>query len=379
MTAPTIAGERPRSSRPIVRPLSTQEYTAVAVVAALVVVLAVIGFVNSFTAVAEAARPSFGMFAWTLPIGIDLGIAIFAALDIVLARLDMRIGWLRLFPWTLTGATVYLNVAGETSAFGIVAHAILPCLWVVAVEVGAHVIRIRAGIASGTRMDRIRASRWLLAPFRTVVLWRRMVLWEIRSYGDALDRERARLLILTELQDTYGTLAWRWKAPRRTRALYRLGELVPAAEPVQDEDEPSTLTAYPDEDSGDDGRPAAIEPGPSAPPSAPSSGTSEAPRPADERPSKRGRMAPRARSGKRTAPDVDDLMPLGWRIAAELEARSLPLNRDTLAAALREADQSVSNQRAGVLLARLKAEAPADPTSKNTAPVTRTPKGDDAR
>ena len=30
-------------------------------------------------------------------------------------------------------------------------------------------------------------------------------------------------------QDTYGRLAWRWRAPRRTRALYRLGELAPAS------------------------------------------------------------------------------------------------------------------------------------------------------
>ena len=374
MTTPNRMGGPSGPSRPVVRPLSSREYTAVAVVAALVVVLAVIGFANSFTAVAEAARPSFGVFAWTLPIGIDLGIAIFAALDIVLARLDMRIAWLRLFPWALTAATVYLNVAGETSAFGIVAHAVLPCLWVVAVEVGAHVIRIRAGIASGTRMDRIRASRWVLAPFRTIALWRRMVLWEIRSYGEALDRERARLLALTELQDTYGAIAWRWKAPRRTRALYRLGELAPAAEPVRGADGPSTITARPDEDPGDEGRPAAIEPGPSAP----SSGTGQASRPPDERPGKRGRTG-RSTRGKRTAPDIDDLMPLGWRIAAELEARGLPLNRDTLAAALREADQSVSNQRAGVLLARLKAAAPADLTSKNAARVTRTPEGDDAR
>ena len=55
-----------------------------------------------------------------------------------------------------------------------------------------------------------------------------MVLWEIRSYPAALRRERHRLLALTELQDTYGRLAWRWRAPRRVRALYRLGELAPA-------------------------------------------------------------------------------------------------------------------------------------------------------
>src|SRR5690606_40820211 len=140
----------------------------------------------------------------------------------------MRIRWLRFIPWALTAATVYLNVAGEHGTFGKVAHAVLPALWVIAVEIAAHVIRIRAGIAAGTRMDGIRTSRWLLAPVRTAALWRRMVLWEIRSYPDALARERARVLALTDLQDTYGRWAWRRRAPRRVRALYRLGELTAA-------------------------------------------------------------------------------------------------------------------------------------------------------
>jgi hypothetical protein len=211
------------------RRLSEGEFTSAATVAALVGVLALLGFVNSFKAVMEAAAPSFGRLAFTVPLAIDLGIAIFAALDIVLARLDMRLRWLRLIPWTLTAATVYLNVASEHTMFGWIAHAVLPGLWVIAVEVAAHVVRVRAGIEAGTRMDTVRASRWILAPWPTAKLWRRMVLWEIRSYPAALRRERDRLLALTELQDTYGRIAWRWKAPRRTRALYRLGELAAAA------------------------------------------------------------------------------------------------------------------------------------------------------
>ncbi|WP_289007938.1 DUF2637 domain-containing protein [uncultured Thermomonospora sp.] len=210
------------------RKLSGSEFTAVCTVAALVAVLGLLGFVNSFAAVMRAAEPSFGALAWTVPLGIDLGIAIFAALDIVLARLDMRVRWLRCIVWALTAATVYLNVAGEHTLFGQVAHALLPCLWAVAVEIAAHVVKVRAGIAAGTRMDRIRASRWLLAPIRTAALWRRMVLWEIRSYPLALERERTRLLVRTDLQDTYGAVAWRWRAPRKVRALYRLGELAPA-------------------------------------------------------------------------------------------------------------------------------------------------------
>lgn len=348
MTPPPSFG-RPHRQAGTIRPLTGNEFTAVATVAALVAVLGLLGFVNSFAAVADAARPSFGIMAWTVPLGIDLGIAIFAALDIVLARLDMRIRWLRLIPWTLTAATVYLNVADEATAFGKVAHAVLPCLWVVAVEVGSHVVRIRAGIESGTRMDRIRTSRWLLAPTRTVTLWRRMALWEIRSYPDALARERDRLLALTDLQDEYGVIAWRWKAPRKIRALYRLGELAPVNE--------TAPLMTPDEE------PPAIK--------APSQTADKTPR---KRSAARSRTGSRTKTGRksRAVPDVDDLMPLGWRIAADLDSRRQPLNRDTLAAALRDAEQGVSNERVGALLARLKTEAPnhpTDPTTTDTAVV----------
>jgi hypothetical protein len=210
-----------------VRPLTDGELSAAKAVGALAGGLGLLGFANSFRAVARAAAPSFGAMAPTVPLGIDLAIAVFSAMDIVLARLDMRPRWVRLVPWSLTGATIYLNIAGQVTWFGRVAHAVFPALWVVAVSLAAHVIRVRAHLASGTAMDRVRASRWLLAPVPTARLWRRMVLWEIRSYPGALDRERARLLALTDLQDAYGVIAWRWKAPRRTRAMYRLGELAP--------------------------------------------------------------------------------------------------------------------------------------------------------
>lgn len=381
--ASSTAADAAESASPRGRALTSNEFTAVAVVAALVAVLGLLGFVNSFAAVADAARPSFGRLAWTVPLGIDLGIAIFAALDIVLARLDMRVRWLRFIPWALTAATVYLNVAGEASVFGKVAHAVLPALWVVAVEIAAHVIRIRAGIANGTRMDGIRTSRWLLAPWTTLKLWRRMVLWEIRSYPDALARERARVLALTELQDTYGRWAWRHRAPRRVRALYRLGELHTAALTGEATGAP---TAGPS--NGPDGegpglpsvdRPA-LESGPSprtdAGPSAPhTSGPSAAPSRTRKRTTgarstarKGGPSARRSRKTSTPPPNVDDLMPLGRRIAADLAEAGQPLTRNALAVRLREAGQTAGNARVGALLARLKTEPTTDPTDPTTDP-----------
>jgi hypothetical protein len=314
------------------RTLTDGEHAAVLAVGAATAGFALLGFANSFAAVSAAARPSFGAFAPTVPLGIDLGIAIFAALDIVLARLDMRPRWVRLVPWALTACTIYLNIAGQHTWFGRIAHAVFPALWVMAVEVGAHVIRIRAGLAAGTAIDRIRPSRWFLAPVPTAVLWRRMVLWEIRSYPDALARERDRVLARTELADTYG---WRWRqtAPRRMRALYRIGELAPGC-----------------------GTPASPAAALSAPPAAPSAAS--APKTGTPR-----------RKPRPSSPDVDALMPLGWRISADLTGHGVPLTRDSLAAALRDAGQTAGNARVGALLTRLRTEAPADPadTAATTA------------
>ncbi|MFI7462795.1 DUF2637 domain-containing protein [Nonomuraea sp. NPDC049646] len=311
------------------RPLTEGERTAISTTAAVTGALGLLGFVNSFERVATAAEPSFEWFAWTVPLGIDLGIAAFSALDIVLARLGMRLGWLRFIPWALTAATVYLNVAayltvpGRTDWFAVVAHALLPLLWVIAIEVGAHVVRKHAELARPDHMDGIRRSRWLLAPLATVSLWRRMVLWEIRSYPEALGRERERILARTELQDRYGLL-WRWKATRRERALYRLGELTPRHMQLP-------VATLPELEA----------PSTALPPAAP----------------RRHGRGPK-RPQNTTSPNVGDLLPLGRHIAADLISQGEPLTRDRLRDAIRNRGQSISTDRAGALLAQLKAEGP---------------------
>lgn len=236
-----------RPSAPV-KPLTGGELAAAKATAALTALLGLLGFVNSYASVARAAGPSFGRLAPTVPVTTDLAIAVFSAIDIVLARLDMRPPWVRLVPWGLTAATIYLNVSGQASWFGRVAHAVFPSLWVVAVTLAAHVIRVRAHLAGGHAMDRIRMSRWLLAPVSTARLKRKMVLWEIRSLSAALERERERALALSAMQDRYGVLAWRWRAPRSERALFRLGlhAPVPAAQPAApDPGQDGTATARP--------------------------------------------------------------------------------------------------------------------------------------
>ena len=100
----TQADPAPDTAR--TRPLTDGEMTAARTVAVLAAALGLLGFVNSFRAVARAAQASFGELAPTVPLGIDLAIAVFSAMDIVLARLDMRPRWVRLVPWTLTAVTI---------------------------------------------------------------------------------------------------------------------------------------------------------------------------------------------------------------------------------------------------------------------------------
>ncbi|WP_406319140.1 hypothetical protein OHA77_17700 [Streptosporangium sp. NBC_01639] len=89
--------------------------------------------------------------------------------------------------------------------------------------------------------------------------------------------------------------------------------------------------------------------------------------PTKPRPNK---TAPTARTRRAADPaDVDGLMPLGWRIAADHETRGIPLTRDRLKDAVRQTGQSISTDRAGRLLARLRTDPPADPApTTSTAP-----------
>jgi uncharacterized protein DUF2637 len=213
----------------------------------LALALAAGSFVNSFSAVRDAVEPYVGDRAWTIPILVDVAVGVLSGIDLLFTRLGMRLPWLRLVPWGFTGATVWLNVGGETNPIGIVAHAAPPILWVVTVELAAHAIRVRGGLqaeqptrrATG-RMDKVRLSRWLLAPWSTLVIRRWMILHEDRSYERTLARWWARKEAKWELQDTYGPVPWRFRAPRRARGLYRAGHLAPGTP-----SEPASTTESP--------------------------------------------------------------------------------------------------------------------------------------
>ncbi|MEV6755801.1 DUF2637 domain-containing protein [Streptomyces sp. NPDC051214] len=232
MTA--IASTEPATVPPLTRP----ELGLAGIGAAAAAGVGSLGFIASFDAVSAAALRWGFAEPWMLPVGIDVAIPVFTVANLLLIRMDMALGWVRFVPWVLTLITCGLNVAAGDSLWAKVAHGTMPLLWVVFSEIGAHIYAVRIGAVTGRRMDKIRFSRWLLAPLTTFALWRRMTLWEITSYADALARERERQLARADLREEHGR-RWRSKTPRRARVLLRLGELTPAPEGGPQDEQPN--------------------------------------------------------------------------------------------------------------------------------------------
>ncbi|MFJ4470118.1 DUF2637 domain-containing protein [Streptomyces sp. NPDC089424] len=220
------APEAPASGVP---PLTKPEMGLAGVGALAAAGVGALGLISSFDAVsAAAARWGFHV-PWMLPVGIDVAIPVFTVANLLLIRMDMALAWVRFVPWVLTLITCGLNIAAGQGMWAKVAHGTMPLLWVVFSEIGAHIYAVRIGAATGRRMEKIRFSRWLLAFPSTFALWRRMTLWEVTSYSEALAREKERQLARADLRERYGR-KWRSKTPRRERVMLRMGDLAPAAE-----------------------------------------------------------------------------------------------------------------------------------------------------
>lgn len=210
----------------------------VGTVITLAVLLAAIGFAGSYAAVRALAKAKgFGTFALVFPVGLDAGIVVLLALDLLLAWIRMPFPLLRQTAWILTAATIAFNAASAwPDPVGTGMHAVIPVLFVIVVEAGRHAVGRIAAITADRDMETIRLSRWLLAPVPTFRLWRRMKLWELRSYERVIKLEQDRLIYRARLQAQYGR-RWRWRAPVELRLQLRLaryGRLLPALDTQPD-------------------------------------------------------------------------------------------------------------------------------------------------
>jgi hypothetical protein len=186
-----------------------------AVICALI--LAGIGFTGSYTAVRKLAdAKGFGTFSHAFPIGIDAGIIVFLALDLILSHKRMPLPPLRWVAWALTGATVFYNAsAGKKpiteDILAAAMHATIPILFIGAAEAARHYIARLAQITADKHIDGVPLSRWIVAPLSSFRIWRRMRLWNIRSYATVIDMEKEVRIYRARLKKQYGR-GWRRKA-----------------------------------------------------------------------------------------------------------------------------------------------------------------------
>ncbi|MEH0424724.1 DUF2637 domain-containing protein [Streptomyces sp. B21-083] len=210
----------------------TAHRVLIGVVVAGAVVIAGIGFAGSYAAVRELAlKKGFGNFSYVFPIGIDAGICVLLALDLLLTWIRIPFPLLRQTAWLLTMATIAFNgAAAWPDPLGVGMHAVIPILFVVSVEAARHAIGRMADITADKHMEGVRLTRWLLSPLPTFLLWRRMKLWELRSYEQVIKLEQERLVYQARLHARFGR-AWRRKAPVESLMPLRLARYgVPLAE-----------------------------------------------------------------------------------------------------------------------------------------------------
>ncbi|WP_399887130.1 DUF2637 domain-containing protein [Streptomyces sp. BBFR51] len=196
------------------------------------VVIAGIGFAGSYAAVRELAlQKGFGNFSYVFPIGIDAGICVLLALDLLLTWIRIPFPLLRQTAWLLTAATIAFNgAAAWPDPLGVGMHGVIPILFVVSVEAARHAIGRIADITADKHMEGVRLTRWLLSPLPTFLLWRRMKLWELRSYEQVIKLEQERLVYQARLRSRFGR-AWRRKAPVESLMPLRLARYgVPLAQ-----------------------------------------------------------------------------------------------------------------------------------------------------
>ncbi|MFE3865648.1 DUF2637 domain-containing protein [Streptomyces goshikiensis] len=174
--------------------------TGAIVIAALV--LAAIGLYLSFEHVAVFAHTElrFGSLGkgQLFAVGVDVGIMVMIAVDLLMAWLKRPIAWIRYPVWLLTAATVVLNAASgaprgrgwellDYVAAG--AHGVVPILFITVVELGRDAID-RMVRPERAERDSIPWIRWALAPAATARIFRRMRLWGVGSYPEMIRRDQ---------------------------------------------------------------------------------------------------------------------------------------------------------------------------------------------
>jgi hypothetical protein len=144
-------------------------------------------------------------------------------LDLVLTWIGSPVGWLRQLVRILSVAAIVANaVAGWPDPVAVGLHGAAPLMLLAMLEAGRGVLLRQIGETHGVRREPIPLVRWLLAPWRTLLLWRRMALWQITSYRTAIDTELKLRRAISLLRARYRR-RWRRRAPADLVWMLRAG------------------------------------------------------------------------------------------------------------------------------------------------------------
>lgn len=214
-----------------------QSVTAAVIVTAFALGLAAYAAAADYATVSGQAAKYHVALAWLNPLGLLGGLFGITIIDIALTWIGKPIWWLREFARIFAIAVVLANgSAGWPSPVGTGLRVAAPALFVIITEAARHTLLHRDESEQKRRRDeRIPRIRWLLDFAGTFALWRRMRLWDIRSYRAAVDTELSRLVAIEQLAAKYPA-GWQQAAPadlvfmlrrgvRMTDALGKVAEL----------------------------------------------------------------------------------------------------------------------------------------------------------
>jgi hypothetical protein len=222
--------------------LSWVGYTWLGLAVLLVAAGMGIAFWYSFTnlkagAAAHGMRPPF-----LLPLVVDTAVPAYVIIDQMIVALGWRSHLPRLAAWGFAVLTVFLNgaVSADPSPLWRVVHAAMPAAWIIGIECLRLLWRV---LRKGEHRKGIPLSRWVLARKDTWELWKRMKLWDIADYSEAVRMELRRAVAIRSLDVFYRPRDWRLAAPAdlvlrlergvfMDEAIAMVAELTAVAEPV---------------------------------------------------------------------------------------------------------------------------------------------------
>ncbi|MGW4694737.1 DUF2637 domain-containing protein [Kitasatospora cineracea] len=170
-----------------------------------------IGFRMSYDTLRHVAQSDWGFsegLAQWFPVGVDASIVAFLALDLYMIRKGTPWSALRLAAHVMTAATIWFNAAAEGAILDnpvrAAAHGLMPALFVVGVEAARRLVIRKAKLEAGTASDGIPLHRWLLAPIKSSRMFRRMRLYDVRSYPEMVRRDQELIAYELWLKRKYG-------------------------------------------------------------------------------------------------------------------------------------------------------------------------------